>query len=73
MNNKLANNNKSCSNKNLSALMEYAQYVIENSRSVNAEAQKLRDSLKISHSNTKLSADWRVLKPNKSLQHLKNF
>jgi hypothetical protein len=57
MNNKLANNNKSCSNKNLSALMEYAQYVIENSRSVNDEAQKLRDSLKINHSNTKLSAD----------------
>ena len=57
MSNKLANNNKSCSNKNLSALMEYAQYVIENSRSVSDEAQKLRDSLKISHSNTKLSAD----------------
>ena len=57
MNNKLANNKKLCSNKNLSALMEYAQYVIENSRSVNDEAQKLKNSLKISHSNTKLSAD----------------
>jgi hypothetical protein len=48
MNSKLANNNKNYSNENLSELLEYAQYVIENSRSVNAEAREIRVKLKLS-------------------------
>jgi hypothetical protein len=51
MNSKLADNNKIYPNKSLSDLLEYAQYVIENSRSVNAEARELRDKLKLSDQN----------------------
>jgi hypothetical protein len=47
MNSKLAGDNKNYSKKNLSDLLEYAQYVIENSRSVNAEARELRTKLKL--------------------------
>jgi hypothetical protein len=48
MNRKLAGYDKNYSNKNLSDLLEYAQYVIESSRSVNAEARELRERLKLS-------------------------
>jgi hypothetical protein len=45
MNSKLAEGSKKNSDSSLSELLEYAQYVIENSRSVRAEARELREKL----------------------------
>jgi hypothetical protein len=52
MNSKLVGDNKNYLNKSLSDLLEYAQYVIENSCSVNAEARELRERLKLNDQNS---------------------